>query len=104
MSPRTPGLAEARTLVARDGTARVPGVSRRATARKGAGAVASDAVPSSATPGEQATTLERGRRWMRVRMALLCVLLLAGAAAVLARAYTLQIVQGDEHRATAESQ
>jgi cell division protein FtsI (penicillin-binding protein 3) len=41
---------------------------------------------------------------MRVRMALLCVLLLAGAGAVLARAYDLQVVHGEEHRATAESQ
>jgi cell division protein FtsI (penicillin-binding protein 3) len=41
---------------------------------------------------------------MRIRMGLLCVLLLAGAGAVVKRAYDLQIVQGDELRATADAQ
>lgn len=44
------------------------------------------------------------RRWVRVRIAILVVLLLAGAGAVLRRAWRLQIEDGPELRAEAEEQ
>ncbi|MDQ3037514.1 MAG: penicillin-binding protein 2, partial [Myxococcota bacterium] len=44
------------------------------------------------------------RRWVRVRISLLALFLLAGAGAVLHRAYQLQIVQGPELRREADEQ
>jgi len=39
---------------------------------------------------------ERRNRWIRVRMALLCVICLSGAGIVVTRAYNLQVAQSDE--------
>lgn len=47
---------------------------------------------------------ETRRRAMRRRITVLMLLVLSGAIAVVARAYRIQIVEGDRHRATAEAQ
>ena len=45
-----------------------------------------------------------GARWMRVRIALLALLLLCGAGAGLHRAYRIQILEGDTHQREADAQ
>jgi cell division protein FtsI (penicillin-binding protein 3) len=100
MSPRVPGL---------DATMPPPlaPAARRGAPAKGKNVPKRTSAPSAEAAAPAApplTDAQRTRRWMRVRMALLCVLLLSGAAAVLTRAYRLQITEGDQHRATAEQQ
>ncbi|MFO0712326.1 MAG: penicillin-binding transpeptidase domain-containing protein [Sandaracinus sp.] len=98
MSPRVPGLAA--PMPAAVPAARAPSRARNVARKSVRPEAAVEAPPAAPVVSPE----ERTRRWMRVRMALLCVLLLAGAAAVLARAYRLQVIEGDEHRATAEHQ
>ncbi|MBN8615773.1 MAG: transpeptidase family protein [Deltaproteobacteria bacterium] len=96
MSPRVPGIAAPVPALTRP-QAPARNVARRTTP-----------VPAAAETEAKPVVTEapeaRARRWMRVRMALLCVLLLSGAAAVLTRAYKLQIIEGEQHRTTAEHQ
>lgn len=104
MSPRAPGGPDALPARARNVARR----SQRSAEATASASDANEAAHGESTHGEAATRgpldAQRARRWMRVRMALLCLLLLAGAAAVLTRAYRLQVVEGSEHRATAEQQ
>jgi len=100
MSPRIPDVAVPALGVA---PRRVKNVVRRSVAASAsADSKAPATTPSASAP--PVSPAERTRRWMRVRMALVCLLLLSGAAAVLTRAYRLQIIEGDGHRATAEHQ
>ncbi len=100
MSPRVPGTAAITPPIAT--SARSPSRSRN-VARRAAPAIEAETTPE-VKPRVTEAPEARARRWMRVRMALLCVLLLSGAAAVLTRAYRLQITEGDRHRTTAEHQ
>lgn len=62
-------------------------------------------APTKAPPPPTAEELARRRqRGLRIRIAMLGVLMMMGGAAVLHRAYRLQIVQGDELRAEADAQ
>lgn len=70
------------------------------SARRNAG-TAPPAPLAPPTPEALARARQRG---LRIRIALLGVLMMLGGAAVLHRAYRLQIVQGDELRAEAEAQ
>ncbi len=94
MSPRTKDapLAGPSSAPARPATAEAsaPRVSRAKAAKD--------------VKGVEPSPEARSRRWLRIRMALVCLLLLSGAVAVLARAHQLQVVEGSEHRSTAERQ
>ena len=61
-------------------------------------------VTEVASPPSADELAHRRQRGLRIRIATLAMLLLAGGAAVLQRAYHLQIVQGDELRTEAEAQ
>ncbi len=61
-------------------------------------------APAKAAPPSPEEVARRRLRGLRIRIAMLGVLLLAAGGAVLNRAYRLQIVQGDELRAEAEAQ
>jgi cell division protein FtsI (penicillin-binding protein 3) len=95
MSPRVPGAGAAGRAL--EPAIEVP-LGRSRVRRAARASIAPTAPVALAADGS------RARRWMRVRMALLCVLLLCGAGAVVARAYHLQITEGDRHSATAAHQ